>query len=175
MFGWFRRGSRRPATSVAMVGPRASDAVLFLGAGDPALAAGTGAVTRLNGQTVVVLQGADLARRVSEAAEREGALLDTIDAPLESLPLDRDSFNIVVAPDIASWPASARTGRLAEATRVLKPGGRLIATTGDGRRGRPSPVQGFDPIAELTALGLVAARKLAETDGVTYYEARRPR
>ena len=37
-----------------MIGPRAADSVLFVGASRPAFAAEVGAVTRLNGRTVVI-------------------------------------------------------------------------------------------------------------------------
>jgi hypothetical protein len=71
-----------------MVGPRAADAVLFLGASDPAIAAEIGTVTRLNGRTVVLAEQGDAEAPVERAAEQAGALVEFVTAPLDALPFD---------------------------------------------------------------------------------------
>ncbi len=164
-----------------MIGPRAADAVLVLGARDPSIAAEIGTVTRLNGRTVVVGESSGAAAAVDRAAEQAGALLEFISAPVDALPFDAGTFHIVVAPELAEWPEDRRAWRLAEAVRVLAPGGRVIVmtgATGRGLLGRVAPPSSLDAdtvIGLLLRTGLLAARKLAEAEKVTYYEARKGR
>lgn len=188
MFGWLKRGSSRPATAVAMIGPRAADAVLFQGSAEPAIAAAVGTVTRLNGRTVVVGEDAAAEGGVTRAADEAGALLEFTAAPLDALPFDAGTFHVVVVPGPSAWPADRRAPRLAEAVRVLLPGGRIIAIDGGGPRGLTGGLAGglkpagydrrLDPDAVTSLLlraGLVAARKLADAEGTRYYEARKSR
>jgi SAM-dependent methyltransferase len=181
MFGWLKAGASGPATWLAMVGPRAADAVLVLGAREPSIAAEIGAVTRLNGRTVVVDQGAGAAAATERAGEIAGALLEFVAAPAEALPFDTATFHIVVAPELADWPAEQRAPRLAEAVRVLQPGGRVVVMVGGPGRGpfgkfarRPS-LDTDTVLGLLTRSGLLAGRRLAETAGFTFYEARKAR
>jgi len=180
MFAWLKRTSTRPATALAMIGPRAADAVLFQGASEPAIAGETGTVTRLNGRTVIVGEaGAEAV--ATRAAEQAGALIEFIAAPLDALPFDSGTFHIVVTPGVSHWPAERRGRRLAEAVRVLQPGGRLILIEGGpdrgwlGRLSRPPVLEAGTLTGLLLEAGLVAARRLAEADGGTYYEARKAR
>lgn len=175
-----KREAPGPATSLAMIGPRAADSVLFLGAGRPSFAAEVGAVTRLNGRAVVV-GDKSLEADVDRAAEQTGALLEFHSAPLEALPFEASSFVIVVTTELAEWPADARGTRLAEAMRVLQPGGRMILIVGgpgDGVLGRlkPRPTLETDAVLNLlTRCGLGATRRLAEANGIAYYEGRKSR
>lgn len=181
MFRWFRRAPALPDAALAMVGPRPSDEVLFLGAKDPSLAAETGAITRLNGRTVVVGQGADAGKRIDQAATQAGAILEFVDAPFTPLPFDAATFHIVVAPIAAEWWTEYASS-LAEAARVLRPGGRIVVIIGERSRGpfrvspaRPPALATDAVLALLKSSGFIAARQLAETDGVTYYEATKSR
>ncbi len=184
MVRWFRPGPSASATALAMIGPRPKDEVLFLGARDPSFAAETGAVTRLNGRTVVVGEDAAAAATTERAAGLAGALLEFVPAPFDRLPFDSASFDLVVAPELADWPAERRGPRLAEAVRVLRPGGRMVLMVGEARRGflgrvlarRRRPVPASERVVELlTWSGVLAARRLAEENGVTYYEGRKAR
>jgi SAM-dependent methyltransferase len=181
MFGWLKAGPAGPATALAMIGPKTADAVLFVGARNPSAAAETGAVTRLNGRTVVAGEGEASAAATARAAERAGALLEFVDAPPDALPFDAGTFRIVVLPELAQWPAEHRAARLAEAVRVLEPGGRVVAMTGGtgpGLLGRLWPQPSLDEqtvIDLLTRSGLAAARRLAEAEKTCYYEARKAR
>lgn len=180
MFGWLKRRRLVPAGFLAMIGPRASDDVLFLGAKNPALAAEAGTVTRLNGRTVVVGRGAEAVTRTERAATHAGAILEFVDAPFTALPFDAGTFHIVVATE-TDWTAANQTAWLMEAARVLLPGGRIILVEGPPTSGafRP-PAANKPPDGEavqtlLTATGFVAARRLAQADGMTYYEGRKAR
>lgn len=181
MFGWLKAGTSRPATWLAMIGPRAADAVLVLGAREPSIAAEIGTVTRLNGRTVVVDEGAGAAEATERAAEIAGALLEFVAAPADALPFDAATFHIVVTPELADWPAERRVQRLYEAVRVLQPGGRVVVMIGGPGRGlfgkfarRPS-LDTDTVLNLLTRSGLLAGRRLAETDGIAFYEARKAR
>jgi SAM-dependent methyltransferase len=181
VFGWLKREAQAPATSLAMVGPRAADSVLFLGAGRPQFAAEVGAVTRLNGRTVVVGDKSD-EPAVDRAAGEAGALLEFATAPRDAtLPFDNDTFHLVVTTELADWPAETRGPRLAEGVRTLQPGGRVILIVGgpgDGLMGRLTARPTLDTesvLMLLTRCGLVATRKLAEANGVVYFEGRKAR
>jgi ubiquinone/menaquinone biosynthesis C-methylase UbiE len=182
MFQWFRSRAAQPDTGVAMIGPRPGDQVVFVGADRPALAGECGAITGLNGRTVVVAQGPQAAKRIEAAAGKAGALLEFVDAPFDALPLDTGTFKLAVVPDLAAWPSWAFGTRIAEALRVLQPGGRIVVLAAQRRAGifgalpQQTSTVAVDTVLTLfTNLGAVAGRRLAEVDGVAYYEARKPR
>jgi hypothetical protein len=91
------------------------------------------------------------------------------------------TFHIVVVPVVAAgWTQYVTT--IAETARVMRPGGRIVLIVGEPARGvfRGSTLKQAGPapdavVAMLTTGGFVAARKLAEADGVAYYEARKAR
>ncbi|HEX5069939.1 MAG TPA: methyltransferase domain-containing protein [Vicinamibacterales bacterium] len=180
MFGWFRREAARPGTALAMIGARASDHVLFLGARDASVAAESGTITRLNGRTVVVGRGEDDAARADQAAAKAGAIVEFVDAPLTELPFAASTFKIVVIHNLAMG-STETTSTLGEATRVLQPGGRIILMFGETARGvfgslnPPPPPESDSVVNLLIRAGLVAARRLAVSEGVTYFEARKAR
>ena len=182
MFRWFRSGPQRPDTAVAMIDPRPGNNVLFLGADRPSLAGECGAFTGLNGRTVVVASGAEAAKRIEQAAGQAGALVEFIDAPLDALPIDADVFDLAVVPDLAAWPSWSSGARMAEAIARAAPGragggaGRAEARR-HLRRAAPSAthVATETVLALLANVGFIAARRLAEVDGVAYYEARKKR
>jgi SAM-dependent methyltransferase len=182
MFRWFRRAPDLPDAALAMVAPRAADAVLFLGASAAPLVGATSAVTRLNGRTVVLVRNAAEAAATERAAADAGGLLETVPAQPGPLPFESASFHLVVLPGFDRAPVSTRQPQLAGAARLLTPGGRLLVTTGEPRRGwkgqigqPPARVSTDEVLNLLRTTGLAAVRKLAEADGVTYYEARRSR
>ena len=152
--------------------------MLFLGAASPDLAGACGAVAGLNGRTVVADADAAAAHRVEKAAAEAGALVEFVTLQSAQIPLDAGSFGLVVIPDFGSWPAGDRLGRLAEAFRMAAPGARIVVLV-SRRRGLFSSSAGLptsdDVLHLFTRVGGVAGRKLAEVDGVTYYEVRKPR
>jgi len=64
---------------------------------------------------------------------------------------------------------------------VLESGGRIILMFGETVRGMlaslnpPPPPEPEKVITPLVRAGLVAARRLAAAEGITYFEARKPR
>jgi ubiquinone/menaquinone biosynthesis C-methylase UbiE len=183
MFRWstmFRPFPNLRKTAVAMIDPRPGDAILFVGAGDPALAGECGAVAGLNGRTVVVDANASMASRVEAAAVNAGALVEFTPATPPTLPFAPSTFAVVVVPDLASWPAEERQPRFAEIFRVAQPGARIVMLVMHKRGLMWSSASAQGPARDqvlhlYTRAGAVAARELANTDGVAYYEGRKPR
>lgn len=170
MFRFFRpRAQSLPDAALAMVDPRQADSVLFTSAGAAALAGAVGAITRLNGRTIVVVRNASDAASVRKAAEKAGALIEIVDDLQAVTPSLFETFQIVVAPDLAEWPADTWPGHFNKVARLLAAGGRLIATAPASR------VNAARVVEALTAAGFVAARRLAEANRVEYFEARKPR
>ena len=181
MFRWFRFAPPARETALAMVDPRPGDALLVVGASAPRLAALCAAVTGLNGRAVVVGRRATDKSEIDTAAGKAGALIEFIAAPPAKLPLDPNIFDVIVIPKLDDKVEST-AAMLAEAVRVAKPAGRIIAITGEKRRRLlgvfSPPTEGSAAEANIGLLknaGTVAARRLAEVDGVGYYEARKPR
>lgn len=177
-----KRSSSQPfEPAVAMLGVKGSDQVLVLGAGRPDLAAAVGVVTGLNGQTTVVDRREGGADHVARAAARAGALVEYVDAPLTMLPMDGQTVDVAILPAGLASLGSAAPSVLAEAIRVVRPGGRVVLCEPLPRAGlfrlaqsTPAP----DPqtvITRLTSAGLRAARHLGNLDGSGYFEAARPR
>lgn len=180
MFGWLRTAAPARETGVAMVDPRAGHSLLVIGTSHPRLAAACAAVTGLNGRTVIVGRGTTEQKLVEGAAAAAGALIEFVDAPAAMLPLDPDTFDVVV---IAQRADATHDGPIvSEAFRVAKPAARIIIVTGQRRAGIFGALQGAGPapnpeavIAVLKAAGGVAVRRLAGVEGVSYFEARKPR
>jgi ubiquinone/menaquinone biosynthesis C-methylase UbiE len=183
MFRWstmFRPFPNLRKTAVAMIDPRPGDAILFVGAGDPALAGECGAVAGLNGRAVVVDADASMASRVEAAAVNAGALVEFTTALPPTLPFATGMFEVVVVPDLASWPEEQRQARFTEVYRVAGPGARIVLLVTHKRgllwSNASAQVPARDQVLHLfTRAGAVAARELANTDGVAYYEGRKPR
>jgi ubiquinone/menaquinone biosynthesis C-methylase UbiE len=179
----FRQGPSAHQTSLAMIGAKAGDEVLVIGAGDAALAAEIARVTGLNGRLVVVDRAEGARARVEAAAGRAGALVEFEDAPPTMLPIDPDSYRIVViANRLSSLAGSDRAGCCAEACRVLKPGGRLVVIDGARRPGifglfsqQSATIAEEEVLTLLARSGARAGRRLAAVDAVAYYEALKPR
>jgi ubiquinone/menaquinone biosynthesis C-methylase UbiE len=164
-----------------MIGAKPGQQVIVVGVGDGGLAAAVALVTGLNGRTLVVDPSADAIQRLDAAAAKAGALVESMNGSLTALSLDSGTFDIAVLHRAMS--ATDPSGMVAEATRVLRDGGRMLVIEGDPRPGmfgrlrRPSsPTLSGDAVRELLAqAGLRAARVLGESDGFVYVEGVKPR
>ena len=178
----FRKGLPLHQTALAMIGAKPGGRVLVMGGANAPLVAELALVTGLNGRTLVVDRSAAIRDQVKAAAERAGALVDYEDAPATMLPLDPDTFDVVVIQQLLAGAAD-RSQIVAEATRVLRTGGRVIAIEGAPRAGLFGAVaRSAAPRADsktlletLTAAGLKAVRVLSESDGVMYLEGTKAR
>ncbi len=179
---WLRPGPSPHRTALAMIGARAGNRVLLIGASDGALAASVAALTGLNGRTLVV-DDAPTARAAAErAAGRAGVLVEFEVAPATQLPAEDASFDIVAIQRTLSAPADeAAPAVCTESRRALRPGGRVLAVEAApaGRLGLarrpPDPESAARTTARLTAAGFRAVRVVGEAEGVTYIEGLNPR
>jgi ubiquinone/menaquinone biosynthesis C-methylase UbiE len=180
MAGWFRKGLSRHQTAIAMIGAKAGDQVLVVGASDPELAAEVALVTGLNGTTMICDPDVDARTRTETAAGEAGALVEFAAAGPTSLPVPDASQDVVVLMNSAEAVAQADpTLVLAHALRVLRSGGRVIVVDGvrpsgffrSGRTMTRGPADAI--LGRLEQAGTKARRQLADVDGVSYYEARK--
>jgi ubiquinone/menaquinone biosynthesis C-methylase UbiE len=179
MLNWFRKGLSPHQTALAMVGAKTGDQVVIVGAGDVDLSAQIALVTGLNGQTMVI-DREETRARLEAAASRAGALVEFSAAPPSALPVRAGSVDVVVVTvGLAAVTPPERALAVAEAMRVLRPGGRTVVVEGvatKGSAGAGSPdLPADDVLALLTKAGGKAVRTLATAGGRTYYEARKPR
>jgi ubiquinone/menaquinone biosynthesis C-methylase UbiE len=172
----FRSGPPPHQTALAMVGAKAGSTVIVVGARDPTLAAEIALVTGLNGRTLVVDPSGEERSRIEAAAASAGALVDVETAALTSLPLADGASDIAVITDLGD--ASSRDQIVREATRVVRPGGRVVVIegkkTGGLRKlwtGGGSDVIAADEILALLGVaGLRATRLLGSAEGISYFE-----
>src|SRR5262249_47949561 len=149
--------------AVSMAGVKLGDRLLVIGCGDPMLIAQLAAKTGLTGRAVAVDAREALVAAAADVATREGVLLETITAPWNALPDDRDSFAVVIVRDLLPHlEATKRAWCLGEAHRVLRPGGRCLVIDGTAKKGifpasRTEPVAS-DYMATGGAVGVLAAQ-----------------
>src|SRR5262249_20082588 len=150
-----------------------------VGCSDPALIAALAIKSGLTGRACAVDSSAERVASTAGAVERNGALVEMSTAPLTSLPYEDGTFDVVVLRDVLGNAAAGPTAIVAEAQRVLRPGGRCVAietsahTSFGGLVSRPVNTEfissgGALPI--LTAAGFAAVRTLAEREGLTFAE-----
>lgn len=178
MFKWFRTSSLEPL-SVSMAGTKLGDRVLIVGCSDPGLIAALAGKAGLTGRTCAVDESADVANKAGAFALREGVLAETSRATLTALEFEAGTFDLVVLRDVLGRGEHSPGAVVAEAARVLRPGGRCLVIDTAARSGlagilggQPAPADhAYDPVAALTSQGFVAARVLAERDGLRFAEA----
>lgn len=180
---WFRDASRPHQVALSMIGAKPGDRVLVVTAGAGSLAAHIALVTGLNGRTLVLDASASAAETIAAAAAEAGALVDFDVAPAAPNPEANASFDIVVfnltLGPLAEWE---RGRACAEALRVVRQGGRLVAIERTPRPGlfglvsHVAPaVPANDVVDLLQRVGFKAARVLSEAEGMAFVEATRPR
>jgi ubiquinone/menaquinone biosynthesis C-methylase UbiE len=181
---WFRDPSRPHHVALSMIGAKPGDRVLVATAGDGTLAAQLGLVTGLNGRTLVVDTDAISGEKAASAAADAGALVDFAVTPVGTIPESEASFDIVVFNHtLGPLPEWDRSRTCAEALRVLRPAGRLVAlehTRRPGLFGLVSHVtapaaSGADVVDLAQRVGFKAVRILGDTEGLVFIEATRAR
>ncbi len=180
---WLNPNPRPHQTALAMIGAKPAQQVLMLGAGDGRLAAAVAGITGLNGRTLVIDPAAGARASIERAAADAGVLVEFEEAPLSELPSETGTFDLVVAHQVLRRESIEPARTIAEAARVIRPGGRVIVIEGEKPSGWRARLQPAHPPAgqadatrdALSAAGLRAARILAESEGVTYLEASKPR
>lgn len=178
------RKSQLEHLAVTMPGVKLGDRVLVAGGSDPHLIAALAAKTGLTGRACAVDESAERSAEAARIALADGALVETITAPLSSLPLDPASFDIVVLRDVlVEGSEDARVAIVREAWRVLRPGGRCVAIQtssrgGIGRLLRGGPTAAITDAAGATralqSAGFLGIRTLAEREGLAFVEGTKP-
>lgn len=182
---WLLRKSTTESLAVSMAGIKLGDRLLVIGCNDPMLIAQLASKTGLTGRAVAVDARESNVAQAAEVAAREGALLEVFTAPWNALPLDSDSFDVVIVRDVLPHlDAAKRVWCLVEAHRVLRPGGRCLVIDGRGKKGflhvgrNDAVVDDYTadggPAAILLTQGFKAARVLAEREGLVFAEAVKP-
>jgi SAM-dependent methyltransferase len=179
MLPMLRMRSADVPLGVSMAAVKLGDRVLVMGCSDPALIAALGAKSGLTGRTFAVDESSERCREAERVALREGALIETAAARLDSVPGNAGDFDLVVLRDVLGrLDGNARVAAAAEAGRLLRPGGRCLAIDGKVRKGltallgrAPETDAGAAAIAAFTAMGFAAVRMLAERDGQVFVEA----
>lgn len=182
---WILKKQTGEPLAVSMAGIKLGDRLLVIGCGDPMLIARLASKTGLTGRAAAVDARENGAADAAAAAVREGVLLETFTAPWNALPLDSDSFDVVVIRNVLPHlDAAKRAWCLVEAHRVLRPGGRCLVIDGTAKKGilrigrSDEVVNDYalagGPAEILTQQGFKAARVLTERDGLLFAEAVKP-
>ncbi len=179
--GLFRKATPPHQTALAMIGARAGDRLLAAGRPEPAVIAELARTTGLSGQTVLVSPPAER-RPYDKAAAEAGVLIEVVDAAPDphGLPATGGDHDVVVLHfDLTTLDAPTRDRLATSAFAAVRPSGRVVIIEGRPQTGwfstRPASLTPDEVMAMLTRAGGIAARHLSTSDGVMYFEARKPR
>jgi ubiquinone/menaquinone biosynthesis C-methylase UbiE len=179
MFKMFKRTTLDPL-SVSMVGVKLADRVLVIGCRDPKLIASLAIKAGLTGRTCAIDLSEPLVREAERVTLAEGALVEFTTGALAPLPYEAAAFDVVVLRDVVRIVDAPDLRAIsAESNRVLRPGGRCMVIDGLGptrtwmwERSTPANPEAATMVTDtLMSAGFVAARTLAERDGVVFVEA----
>jgi ubiquinone/menaquinone biosynthesis C-methylase UbiE len=181
----FRGKSNPYMLVVGMTGVKMGDRMLQIGCSDGGALAAVAAKVGLSGRAVAVVADEATASRARRGAERQGVLVDVEVAPPSRLPIEETDFDLVVIDDaarqFASQSADAQAAIVAEAIRILEPGGRVLvisalpATGLSAMLGRGPTGPAFAPEPALKAGGCRFVRLLGEKEGMRFVEGTKAR
>jgi ubiquinone/menaquinone biosynthesis C-methylase UbiE len=182
----FGRSGEKHSLEIAMSGVKLGDRLLQIGAADAPLAAALGAKSGMSGRSCLITISEEEAAHATRAAARAGVLLEVTRAPLERLPYEDGSFDLIVIHNqdglISTMKPEQRVGVLQQARRVLAPRGRVVIVERAVRAGLAALLSraavAADPqyqrsggaVTALQAEGFKAVRMLAERDGLSFFE-----
>jgi SAM-dependent methyltransferase len=159
--------------------------VLQIGIDDAAIVGEIAAKVGISGQATVVVADNAQAARTRRAAEDANTLADVHVGPLGTLSLPDASFDAIVIHGRSGWlsglTAEARQAWLVECHRLLRHGGRVVATeagtpTGlaEWFRGSKSGTNGSPGlVSALQLAGFRPVRILADSEGYIFTEGLR--
>ncbi|HXG56363.1 MAG TPA: methyltransferase domain-containing protein [Vicinamibacterales bacterium] len=173
---WFKSSPPGDPLSVTMTGVKMGDRLIVIGCTKPEIVAQLALKPGLSGRTCAVDADAAASAHAGALATREGALIEIETAPLTMLPYDASSFDVaVLSHALTSMAAERRIATVAEARRLLRPGGRCIAIEPAARGGLAGLIPGThvlpgDIETAFRAAGLRAVRTLSQGDGIMFVE-----
>jgi hypothetical protein len=165
-----------------MVGVRLGERFLQAGVSDPRVFALIAGKAGLTGSACAVVDSAAAAAVLEEAAAHEGVLVEVSVATGGAWPYAPASFDVgVIDGDVLlAAGAEARSSRLRDMGRAVRPGGRVLAVSRwavsiAGRLGFARERTGPSPAASalvnaLQEAGFRPVRLLAEREGLTFVE-----
>jgi ubiquinone/menaquinone biosynthesis C-methylase UbiE len=178
------RKSRIEPFALTMAAASMGERVLQIGLDDPGLASALAAKVGLSGTAALVVDNESEAARAKSAAERAGVFLDVQVTPLDALPFEHASFDLIVVHAMRGLLTSSEqgihAGVLREGYRVLRAGGRSIVIESAPRGGLAGLLRAQavdeDYIASggaesvLKAAGFHPVRTLAVREGYRFTE-----
>ena len=180
---WLRPGPPPHVTGLAMIGAKAGQRVLMLGAADAGLAAAVAGVTGLNGCTLVVDPAPGAQEAIERAAAAAGTLVEFEHSPLSPPSSSTGVFDIVVLSQTLGRSDQPPHDQIADARRAIREGGRIVVIERGKTRGIFAAFRGAEKTTLtgetirdlLTGAGFSAARVLAQVGGFIYMEASKRR
>jgi SAM-dependent methyltransferase len=181
----FLRKTRIEPLPVTMSAVRMGEHVLQIGVDDATIASAIAAKAGLSGSAALAVSDDRDAARVQHAFANAGVLVDVRITPLESLPFEDNTFDLVVVHAVGgvlpSIDPGGREAAMLEWYRVLRHGGRvttieagrptgLLATLFNKTPPRPAFAAAGGVVDALEAAGFRAARLLAEREGYRFAE-----
>lgn len=170
---------------VGMTGVKMGDRVVQIGCAHGGRLGAIASKVGLSGRAVAVLPDEASAARARKGAAQAGVLVEVETAPPTRLPSDNDAFDVAVIDDtgglLGTMNADDRAATVREVRRILRPGGRVIVIGAMPRGGlgalfsRTHSSPSFDVTPSLEADGFRSVRKLAEREGLIFYEGIKPR
>jgi ubiquinone/menaquinone biosynthesis C-methylase UbiE len=170
-----------------MTGVSLGDRLLHIGCTDASLLGAISSKVGLSGRICAVVPDEADAARARRGAQNAGVLLELDTGPLDALPFEDASFNLIVIDNqgglLSSMRPELRVATMRQALRTLSPRGRIIIIERAPRSGlgalfKPSGSTQVDPhyastggaVAALHAEGFRGARALGERDGLSFFE-----
>ena len=184
--GIFKRSREKHALAIAMTGVKLGDRLLQVGCTDASLLAAVSSKVGMSGRACVLVQSDDETARALRTADRAGLLLEVEKAPLDVFPYEDHAFDLIVIDNreglLSNVKPERRVAALQQARRTLAPRGRIVVIERAPRAGLGALVSRTatqaDPhyqnsggaITALKAEGFRAVRRLAERDGMSFFE-----
>ena len=170
----------REPLAVAMSGVRMGERVLQIGIDDPLVMSLVAAKPGLSGESSLIVGDDTSAVRARRAITETGALVNVRVHPVEPLPFDDESFDVVVVHNRNGQLTTSGEGRartLDECHRVLRPGGRVVVfDKGDPSglsalfKSRADSTEAEATVQALEGSGFRAVRILGNRDGYKFIE-----